>query len=315
MRNLHRNFLYTIFVLTSADRPIHIERMHYGIPCARGRLWGESTNDRCFHLLTSSTEVLLRGARQQDYNRDILLTSPHTARDRLPIRINRSNAQIPENWRQYTDDLGIGFGSDFGNLVGSMMMLPHNPDQFDAEISVLTNVQDPASNCLDRELSLVNLIPQSVSKVEISVSVLSSGESVALILDSQSHRALTHIYSIDTSEYTRVPMEVWNVVRQYWERRSIRHHSPQELESGCASIIPQMPTLRFSIRNNGVHATDINMFGRDYISVDQATGRCRIHIQGIEDPDTSFSLGMSVIERIGLFFDYRNNQIGFCEPV
>ena len=281
---------------------------NYQIPCIRGHLVGEDLSNRCFHLAFSSDEIILRGARPNDYQRDIIL-EPVPGQEFEEYRLNRSQAALPENWREFTDYMGVGLGSDFGTASGSMILLPQNIDHFGTNFRMIISLTDPASFCFDRQLTLADAVPGTMSSVEINLSILEAEDTDQATSEPQISQ--TNIYQIETLEETQIPLFAWDRIAEVLRDGGIHQTSPRTLEAGCEHVIPLLPTLQFSIRSRGTYVGTIVMEGQDYVSVHPERRTCTLHVRGTTE---TYQLGLSVIERVGLYFDYRNNQIGFCEP-
>ena len=116
------------------------------LPCVRGRLTGFDGNGRCFHLLLPSGDILLRATHQFDYSRDILLQCAPGQNSNC-LRIDRSRASVPEDWWEYENYIGVGIGSEFGAAVGSILLLPKNPDQVGAGFTMILNATNPNTYC------------------------------------------------------------------------------------------------------------------------------------------------------------------------
>ena len=274
-----------------------------GIPCIYGFLAGdEESNRRCFHLRFSSGEIALRGNQRNDYFRDIFL-EPLSHQHLRWFRLDRSHVQFAPSWREIQNYLGIGIGSDFGEVAGSIILFPG--------YRMIVNPTTPESFCYDEQLALANVVSGTMSSIEVSVTVGNSQGPRIINNPNRRSTSQTNVYKIETWEDTRIPIYIWNRIAQVWVNEGIRQTSHNTLEQGCERIIPLMPTIQFNIWSNGQTVGSILMDGSDYISVDSERGLCKLYFL----PSLgTFQLGFSIIQKIGLFFDYRNNQIGFCEP-
>ena len=289
---------------------------YYGMPCVMGRLEGEDSDTRCFHLSLSSRDIILRGARRSDYTRDVLLTQSNQGDGSGIFRMDRSQATIPHEWRDYTDYLGVGFRSDFGTAAGSMMLLPRNPDEFGTDFQMIVNPRIPSSYCLDGHLALADVIADTPNLVEIEVSVIELGDDPALSVFGGTVSATnnqTYMYLFETLEDTRIPSFAFDIITRTLSVHGVRRITHGHYGPGCELVIPNMPTIQFSVLSEGQHVANLLMSGRDYMSVNERTGNCKLHILPAADND--FRIGMSVLERVGLFFDYRSGRLGFCEPL
>ena len=300
-----------LYTTVNAESFLNMDVGYYGTPCVLGNLEGERVNNRCFNLVVSSVDILLQRVRPEDYARDILLSRrDHTD----PIRLDRSGAHAPQEWRQYTDFLGAGFGSDFANLVGSFFLIPQYVSDGDLRFDGIVTPDDPAAFCYDNQL-VMTTVNEGRLEIEVSlINVVTDDPVELLFANGRQEFSTIENYQIETSEFARVPNRIWDVLVQAMREHEIGQRSAQEFETGCESVIPMMPTIQFRLRNNGAGVMDIRMTGSDYLSVNPANGRCRINITWEDDPE-NYSIGMLLFERVGVLFDYRNNQLGFCDPI
>ena len=285
------------------------------VPCVHGRLLNEPDFiNRCFDLMFSSVDVNLSDTQDEltDYRRNIDLII-HMFGEPQILRLDRSQGVPPAPWlrRPGSDYVGVGMGSEFGTRVGSMMLRPRNPGQFGSDFEIIIDPSDPTNFCLDGRLARTNVIPGTMSGVRVRLLMNDENSDSTATINTASENWFTGVYRIDTREKTRIPPSFWRQMARVWHEEGIRQISSYYLAPGCERIIPFMPRFCFSITSNDQDSCLIEMIGEDYISVDESTGMCTLHF--IESSG-QLVFGMSIIERIGLFFDYRNNQIGFCEP-
>jgi len=148
--------------------------------------------------------------------------------------------------------------------------------------------------------------------VEVEVSVMDPRTQQVYFQHDQD-TPLIHRYGIDNAGYTRVPESVFEIVTTAIDRTLVERRNVLDLGRGCADIRDSLPVLNFHLRNHGTVQATIRLTGREYIVVDDATGSC--HLLLYWGAGNAYILGKSVAASSTLFFDYRNNMLGFCEPL
>ncbi len=88
------------------------------------------------------------------------------------------------------------------------------------------------------------------------------------------------------------------------------------LHRGCAGIVPRLPSIQLTIMppNNSAVAGSVIIPPEEYIEVDSSQGHCAVRVELSDDNPHQYSIGMWMLDHVGVFFDYQNRQIGFCEP-
>jgi hypothetical protein len=268
----------------------------------------ETIPDRCFDIETHRSDVFLQFTNRDGYIRDIQLFGMGGNR----VRIDRSGAEPPTDWRQFSDRLGVSLTSDFGRAVGSMLLLP--PTGSTTSHRMIIRPQDPSAFCVDRQLVMVDAFEGDQyyhDFVEVGISFIheipnenESSDPVPFVTNS------TYAFGIETSEVmTMIPERVWEeLIRVARNIGMVFVTDFYELEVGCADRIRLLPTIRFQIGYN----VNIHLSPSEYLSVDAETGRCEWKICGF---DHGYRLGSNLLAEVGLYYDYAENRIGFCDPL
>ena len=292
-----------------------------GAPCVRGYVDGypasssrsnepmnETVADRCFEIETHRSDVFLRFTNREGYIRDIQLFG--TGENR--VRIDRSGAEPPTDWRQFSDRLGVSLNSDFGRAVGSMLLLPPTGAIF--PYRMIIRPQDPSAFCVDRQLLMVDVFEGNQyyhDLVEVGISFIhgrlnenESNDLIPFVTNS------TYAFGVETSEVmTVIPERVWEeLIRIARNVGMVVVSDSHELEVGCADRIRLLPTIRFQIG----FAVNIHLSANEYLSVDEETGRCEWQILGFQH---EYRFGSNLLADVGLYYDYAGHQIGFCDPL
>ena len=266
---------------------------------SHGSVMNETIADRCFIIETHLSDIRLRFTSLLGYTRDISLV----ATGGNHVRLDRSSAEVPRDWRQLGDRLGVGMNSDFGRTVGSMFLLPPPDNDSNASYRMIIGAQDPPGYCVDRQLVLVDAF-EGVVDVGITLIQVDGGVAVSSFINTA-----THGFWIESSEPTTiVPQNVLNELVRAVRELGMTFRSVNELEVGCEGRIHLLPTIQFQIN----FAVNIYMSANDYVTVDNETGRCSLQLLG---SDRWFRFGSNFVERVGLYFNYSERRIGFCDPI
>ena len=247
--------------------------------------------------------------------------------------------RIPEIPRFYEmgPTLAIGYNSEFAQTVGSLMLVPRQPDEYDTSFQMILSPTDPESFCMDRQLVVTSVdtsLPGRYEfEVEVSLIANDSGETIPLtttaggdgFADQQTEapHSITGMYRISTFRpKMQLPAIIRQVIADAIRAEGLRYDPRlpglNSLLEGCADRISRLPTISFGIKRDRQTVGNIVLAPEDYIHVDRITGNCKVNmdVETIHDdhPSVYNYLGYSFLERVGTFFDYQNREIGFCEP-
>ena len=314
---------YIVFVPTVYPQDIVLETEfdHWGLHGIVGGL-ENVPRDRFYILEMDSTEVVL-STTYANYLNDILLPPAHGTGQ--PVRISRSGSYIPDHWRQYHDCIGIGFGSDFAESVGSVFISPIQIGVFGTKLRFVVGPSDPQLHCLDRQLATIPISLDTSNRFQlpIEVSLIDAQNTSPILMSPERFESVEDHFSIQISfKKTRLPLLVRQTLREIIDQR----FGGQEIDevigehwfaSDCTRMISELPSISLTIRNdNQLPVYQIILTAEDYASVDAESGRCIVHLDLNEDtPNMRSMLGIQFLERVGIFYDYTNRQIGLCDPL
>ena len=231
--------------------------------------------------------------------------------------------------------IGVGFGSEFAQTVGRMILIPTRIGQFQSPYRMIANPSDPQSVCADRAMIMTNVNVESghrqTFRLDVTLRHFDNGDSRPLSpsgVDRESSGpsdfpvSITGQYRISTLyPHIRLPLETKRALADTIRREMGLPESQRlssELPRGCAAIISRLPSIQFSIVNdNGEQMGAIVLSPEDYVEVQPRSLICKLYVDLYSLTDrlnTDLYLGRVFLERVGTFFDYENQQIGFCEP-
>ena len=287
-----------------------------GAPCIQGYILNGDPipRQRCFLIEFEHNLVYLMGS-YSDYSRDIVLV-PSTGNPRL--QISRSQNRLPAEWVQFENVIGIGHGSDFSRTVRSMMMVPIDvADPAGSQFRLITRPTNPASYCFDSQIGTVfpDLSPDGNFLLSVDVELLDHISGTPISLNPEQETFAADVFHISTERLSFVPRSIRNTLSHMINTIGMFEGQRQNFfEHGCGSIIDQLPSIRFSIREADQVVVAILFRPEDYFTIHEETGECesRIDLIGLRDDQMSF--GRHFLERVGIFIDYDNVSMGLCEP-
>ena len=190
---------YIVFVPTVYPQDIVLETEfdHWGLHGIVGGL-ENVPRDRFYILEMDSTEVVL-STTYANYQNDILLPPAHGTGQ--PVRISRSGSHIPDHWRQYHDCIGIGFGSDFAESVGSVFISPIQIGVFGTKLRFVVGPSDPQLHCLDRQLATIPISLDTSNRFQlpIEVSLIDAQNTSPMLMSQERFESVEDHFSIQIS--------------------------------------------------------------------------------------------------------------------
>ena len=239
---------------------------------------------------------------------------------------------IPSGHREYdiTYSVGAGFDSDFGRIAGTMMLVPRELPGHRRGFQMVLNPTNPESFCFENRILRTNFFPgQTTFHAEVSLRRFDDGSQIALITGSTDGESATAVeYGSGGSFYLSslrseisLPFPIRRTIASMIRGAGVRVGTPSRgttfLGIGCASIIPTLPAIEISIMEDGETVGNLVLNPDDYVTVGMG-GLCQIHLdmdeRAISDQN-ELSLGRTFFETLGVFYDYSNRQLGFCDPL
>ena len=229
--------------------------------------------------------------------------------------------------------LNIGFGSQFSQDVGSVMILPVNPVVRGTRFRMITSPIDALSFCFEGTLVRTQMWEGLSGGPTFSAIVglrsFDTNEFVPLsVADSDDPRSTDPYmrrssFKLSTEgEKLSLPSAINRTIIEAIRREGFtinRNHRIPRLDPGCSNLIPRLPTIQFFV---GSPADAENEGGNfffeptDYIRVDETTGECYIMLYLDESSShPEFNMGLPFFEQMGVLLDYQNSQIGICDPL
>jgi len=303
----HSSFGNTTTVVD--DMEFVIERSGSGMPYISGRSSVDPTITDVFPEFTSGEGEYTNGGQF------LLYTSMNY--DGISSLI----VPIPDH--HSSQAFSVGFGSPFANMAESMMMIPVNAGEPGTRFRMIVSPSDPLSFCPERSMMMVPYWNYD-GGFRAAISLRSHGSQMSMSLGTTfvGNQITEGPYSVDGSftleTNTRVlgfPIAIRRIIYAEIHARSVDEHYSQVLQPGCADMLHELPTIQMALYNALGSAGTISLAPEDYIEVNLETGECRILV-ALEDAGTGkYSLGLPFVEKMGVFFDYTNDQYGFCEPI
>ena len=240
---------------------------------------------------------------------------------------------IPDRFRQreydVTYSVGAGFDSDLGRIAGSMMLVPRELPGHRRGFEIIVNPTNPESFCFENRILRTNFFPgQTTFHAEVSLRRFDDGSRIALITGITNRDSTTVAFESSGSFYLSslrsdislplpIRRTIASIIRDAGVRVGTQSRGTTFLGIGCVSIIPVLPAIEISIMEDGETVGNLVLNPDDYLT-DGMGGLCQIHLdmdeRAISDQN-ELSLGRTFFETLGVFYDYRNRQLGFCDPL
>jgi len=299
------------------DRIFYLSENAYGSPCVSGYLvtaGPSAPRSRCFTIDLDHNLVYLRGT-YSDYSRAIMLV-PSDGEGNLYIA--RHNSRAPDNWQQYEDVMGIGHGSDFARLVGSVMLVPLEVGVPRTQLALITAPTDPESFCTESVMARIALLVSSSGRLELEVDVSLEDRNSGEIVPMERSEQNPTFFFLSTYKLTFIPSNVRASLVEIMNRVGLVRTVPNTFSVGCENLINFLPSIVFTVKDAGVVAARIVLEPQDYFHIRPETRECGCKID-LSDPEpvehARFSFGMSLLENAGIFIDYNNEVLGLCDPL
>ena len=263
----------------------------------------------------------------------------------IPLGNWLNRPPVPHIWERgyYDYDVSMGrisvlHGSQFAQRFGNLMITPNfNGGQYlrqrqgdqaarvepydDIGFRFYANVVDPARYCLDNSIVYTSTIPNTpeirfmaqTSLIRSSQPQGEEGNSEPVIIAESQYAGEYDM--TDVHIYITLPEEVNNALNAEVERltglsRYDYHDSPN-----CESFVDQLPTLKFTLLDpNGTReVVDFMLEPSDYVKIERTPSSIRCNIQTYANG--GLSMGHLFWKQFGVFIDYNNERIGFCDPL
>lgn len=289
----------------------------YGSPCVSGYLvtaGPSAPRSRSFTIDLDHNLVYLRGT-YSDYSRAIMVVPSDGEGD---LYISRHSSHVPDNWQQYEDVMGIGYGSDFARLVGSVMLVPLQVGVSGTRLALITAPTDPESFCRESVMARIALVVSGGGRLELEADVWFEDRNSGEIVPMERLETNPTFFFLSTYKLTFIPSNVRSSLVGIMSRVGLVRTATNSFSIGCENLINFLPSIVFTVKDAGVVAARIVLEPQDYFHIHPETRECECKID-LSDSEpvehARFSFGMSLLENAGIFIDYNNEVLGLCDPL
>jgi len=213
--------------------------------------------------------------------------------------------------------MSITPGSSFAARFGNAMLLPPSKDH--RHFRLMAGLTDPASQC-NKGMMYYADMPADKIKLNIQVSLIpSKGKKTfvtrggAKIEETHSERERFDICTIGKDSW--IPFEIYNL----WQNELLAIAGVPNrvalLMINWSSFIDKLPSIQYSVYRSDDSediVARIILRPRDFIKVSSLGADVMLYSNPYSK---SYTLGLSVLKHIGVFFDYDHYRIGLCYPI
>ena len=213
--------------------------------------------------------------------------------------------------------LSITPGSSFAAHFNSAMILPPIGDRETFQLKASPfGIIDPTNDCYEGTVGFAEMAQDTIG-FDVSVSLIAAGGQTFAGRNATILTGRRSQFGIDLhSENSIIPLEIY----RQWEQEFLRiagvEHSSALSDIDWTGFIHRLPTIQYNVHVSGdseTLAATIVMEPEDYVEVLSPVG-ARLKVSPgyfINRP----RLGLSTLKHVGVFLDYMNSVIGFCEPI
>ena len=284
---------------------------------------GEIVNEEMYCSLDSSSREIVFGETVypesiQLHNGDFTVTIP-------------TGSFVGHNDRIGGCIIGICPGSEFGRVFRTALFLPSQQDENESHPSrfqLIQGLDDPSSYCLDGSYGLAQMRvytsrsadTRRTIQIRAAVTLIApAGERSGEIMIADAPQIGPTNFLVKFGDYPdRLPYDFRVVLGEYIMAARRPYRGIDMSAVNLAEIFEHLPSIQYTIyesQDSNTIAATVILGPEDYASVD-SHGFINTHIENVESiHDRVPSLGMNFLQRSGVFIDYINNRIGFCEPI
>ena len=204
--------------------------------------------------------------------------------------------------------LSITPRSEFAQIYPTVMLIPS------PSLQLMTNVNDPAPFCLDGNIGTARFAYPIAFHAHIAL--LPNAHSINSDALMQTRDSVSSFFDLSTAAAKDVITgEVYDALIDEMEALS---GSRNLEEVDFETIIPRLPNFVYTIYYNDNSNADTDVVARiileplDYL-IRSTDGSYDLQVERAED--SSWTFGLNFLKAAGVFIDYENREIGFCEPM
>lgn len=333
------------------DIPVQLRHSRHG-PWVVGASSASSGSSR-FYLDTTRIQSVVLSSEQDSVQIDVRTHDGEGGVLRVPIpRLDAYSIEPIDINAELIDRVAGGFGSDLGNAVGSMMLIPPSsytsfwngagirpPSSSSYSTLMVLNPANASAYCFEGTMGYafgrgIGESDMGIFTLKVGMSVIGhNGEPQVGNVANEATDGLYHGYYIDTTaEFDRIPEAVmfeWEMAVQeaglhvnFLPGTNVQYTEYSLNREECESTRHLFPSFMYTILvGDGPHDTSIAarivLNPEDYMP-STPNGRCVVQLVG-DGSASGFShiykLGMNFIQRAALLFDYENSRLGIGEPL
>ena len=210
-----------------------------------------------------------------------------------------------------TETISIAPSSAYSRFMRNTMLLP--PSEADARFRLIAHVTDPGQLCIENSLGFTPLEAGDGVRFRASVSII---EPTGLILDS-TYTSPMETFAIYTSNVGDViPSEIYTRIMS--QIRAVSGESDIEEIGGedwTTTFMHLLPSIEYTLQTarGGSSPVRIVLNPEDYIRVNE-NGVTQLNFSPSTELDGN-RISLQTLKLFGVYFDYRNDQLGFCDPL
>ena len=210
--------------------------------------------------------------------------------------------------------ISIAPASFMSDYAGNTMLVP--PSTNHPRYRLLIRVTDPRAYCVVGSLGFVPYASRTGVRFQASVSLMDpsvrEGPERAL---PHTTNTTTEIFLLSTSRaHDVIPEDTYNSLLSHIERVAGVENIAQLDHADWTTFLHLLPSIEYTIQSPRTSSSvRLIVDPVDYVKV-RESGGAELNVVPITVSDTYY-IGLNTLRLFGVYFDYANRQIGFCDPL